>query len=56
MKVMNLSPDITFIGIKPKSIEYGDRMSPEIEKRIPDIISLIYIEIDKYLNLYNIPV
>jgi hydrogenase maturation protease len=48
MKSLKIYPDITIIGIKPKIIEYGDKLSPEIECRIPEIILMIKKEINKY--------
>jgi len=48
METLRIYPDITIIGIKPKSIVYGDKLSPEIECRIPEIILMIKQEINKY--------
>ncbi len=41
--------DISIIGVKPKNIGFGDKLSPEIEKKIPEIISLI-----KKKSVYNL--
>ncbi len=45
MKSLKVCPDITIIGIKPKVITYGDKLSPEIESKIPEIILLIRQEL-----------
>lgn len=41
IKALGIKTDISIIGIKPKNIDFGDRLSPEIEKKIPVIISEI---------------
>lgn len=41
IKAMGTKTDITIIGVKPKSIEFGDSLSPEIERKISEIISEI---------------
>ncbi|MFA5015326.1 MAG: hydrogenase maturation protease [Actinomycetota bacterium] len=41
IKALGIKTDISIIGIKPKSIDFGDRLSPEIERKIPAIISEI---------------
>ena len=48
MEALKIYPDITIIGIKPKIIAYGDKLSPEIEYKIPEIILMIKQEINKY--------
>ena len=45
MNSLKIYPDITLIGIKPKIIDYNDKLSPEIERRIPEIILMIKKEI-----------
>jgi len=45
IKALKINADISIIGVKPKSIDFGDRLSPEIEKKIPEIISIIKKEI-----------
>jgi hydrogenase maturation protease len=44
-KALKMIADISIIGVKPKNIGFGDKLSPEIEKKIPGIISLIRKEI-----------
>jgi len=39
--------NISIIGINPKSIDFGENLSPEIEKKIPDIISMVNKEINR---------
>lgn len=41
IKALKIDADISIIGVKPKKIDFGDRLSPEIEKKIPEIISLV---------------
>jgi hydrogenase maturation protease len=48
MESLKIYPDITIIGIKPKIIAYGDKLSPEIECKIQEIILMIKQEINKY--------
>jgi hydrogenase maturation protease len=50
MKSLRLHPDITIIGIKPKNIMFGDKLSREIECKIPEIITLIRQEVNKYIS------
>ena len=35
------------IGIEPKEIDWGTELSPELKKRIPEIIKVVRREIDK---------
>jgi hydrogenase maturation protease len=48
VKNLNLPTAIKIIGIKPKKIGYGDKLTPEIEKQIPDIITKVKEEVLKY--------
>ncbi|MBM3702471.1 MAG: hydrogenase maturation protease [Actinobacteria bacterium] len=41
LKVLKINADISIIGVRPKNIDFGDRLSPEIEEKIPEIISII---------------
>jgi len=45
IKSLNINPDITIIGIKPRLIDYGEKISPELKCKIPEIISQIKQEI-----------
>ena len=45
IKALKIDADISIIGVKPKKMDFGDRLSPEIEKKIPEIISLVKKEI-----------
>lgn len=45
IKALKIDTDISIIGIKPRSIDFGDRLSPEVEEKIPEIISEIKKEI-----------
>ncbi|TET48901.1 MAG: hydrogenase maturation protease, partial [Actinomycetota bacterium] len=49
-RALKLKTDITIIGIKPLNIELGEGLSPEIEEKIPEIISLIDKTLKKYIN------
>lgn len=49
-RAMKLKTDITIIGIKPLNIEFGEELSPEIQEKIPEIISLV----DQILKQYKI--
>jgi len=48
VKNLNLPTAIRIIGIKPKKIGYSDKLTPEIEKQIPDIITKVKEEVLKY--------
>ena len=50
VRAMKLKTDITIIGINPLNIEFGEELSPEIQGKIPDIISLIDQTIKQYKN------
>jgi hydrogenase maturation protease len=45
VRSLNLNVGIKIIGIKPKNIGYSDKLSPEIEKNIPEIIAKIKEEV-----------
>ncbi|MCL4378534.1 MAG: hydrogenase maturation protease [Actinobacteria bacterium] len=47
MKSLNMTADITIIGIKPKIVDYGEKLSPEIESKIPELI----LKIKQEMNL-----
>jgi hydrogenase maturation protease len=42
---LNLPAEIKIIGIKPKKVCYSDKLSPEIENSIPEIIAKVKEEI-----------
>jgi len=46
IKALKINTDISIIGIKPKNIDFGEKLSPEIEDKIPQIISKIKKEIN----------
>ena len=46
IKALKINADISIIGVKPKKMDFGDRLSPEIEEKIPEIISLVKKEAD----------
>jgi len=41
IKALKINADISIIGVKPKKMDFGDRLSPEIEEKIPEIILLV---------------
>lgn len=47
-RAMKLKTEITIIGIKPLNIELGEGLSPEIQKKIPEIISLVEQTVKQY--------
>lgn len=49
-RALKLKTDITIIGIKPLNIEFGEGLSPEIEEKIPEIISLVDQTLKQYIN------
>ena len=40
-------PDVVIIGVEPKEICWGLELTPELERRVPQIIELILREISK---------
>ena len=51
LKLMSLSgnepAETVIIGIEPKEIEWGTELSPELEKKMPEIVGVILKEIGK---------
>ena len=45
IKALKINADISIIGVKPKKMDFGDKLSTEIEKKIPEIISLVKKEV-----------
>jgi hydrogenase maturation protease len=45
VRKLNLQADIKIIGIKPKNVGYSDKLSPEIENIIPEIIARVIEEV-----------
>jgi hydrogenase maturation protease len=56
LEVINLSgligttPRTTIIGVEPKSLEMGMRLSPEVEAKIPKVIQMIQEEVEASLG------
>lgn len=50
IKALGLNTEIVIIGIKPVNTGFGDSLSPEIENKIPRIISMIKEKIDIWAN------
>ena len=48
VRTLNLPTAIKIIGIKPKKIGYSDKLTPEIENQIPNIIIKVKEEVLKY--------
>ena len=46
MKSMNMKTKAKMIGIKPKSVEFCDKLTEEIESKIPDIVKIVKEEIE----------
>ena len=41
IRALKIEKDLKIIGINPKEIDYGEKLSPQIENKIPQIISMI---------------
>jgi len=41
----NKPSEVVIIGVEPKTVEWGMELSPEIKKKIPEIIELVISEI-----------
>ena len=52
-RALKLKTEIMIIGIKPFNIGFGEKLSPEIEAKIPDIISLVDNTLKDYINDLN---
>ena len=50
-RALKLKTDITIIGVKPLNIEFGERLSAEIEEKIPEIISLVDQTLKEYESI-----
>lgn len=51
LKIMNLfgncPKEVTIIGVEPKVVDYGLKLSPELEKKMPRLMELVLNEINK---------
>jgi hydrogenase maturation protease len=45
IRALKINIDITIIGVKPASTDLGENLSPEVERKIPQIISMVKEEI-----------
>ncbi|GEM_PF-832552 len=50
-RAMKLKTDITIIGIKPLNMEFGEELSPAIQEKIPEMISLVDRALKQYKNI-----
>ena len=41
IRALKIEKDLKIIGINPKEVDYGEKLSPQIENKIPQIISMI---------------
>ena len=41
IRALKIEKDLKIIGINPKEVGYGEKLSPQIENKIPQIISMI---------------
>jgi len=41
IRALKIDKDLKIIGINPKELDYGEKLSPQIENKIPQIISII---------------
>ncbi len=46
LKTLELKTEIRIIGIKPKKVGYSDKISPEIENKLDQIISIVKKEVE----------
>jgi hydrogenase maturation protease len=47
IKTLDLKTKIRIIGIKPEKIGFGENLSPVVEGKIPEIISLVLKEVEE---------
>ena len=50
VKSLKINTDVVVIGIKPKFINFGDKLSSTVKTKIPEIISKIIQEIENFYN------
>jgi Ni,Fe-hydrogenase maturation factor len=43
-------PDCSIIGIEPKSINFGEKLSDEVKQSLPSIIKMVIEEATQYGN------
>ena len=53
VRALKLKTEIIIIGIKPFNIGFGEKLSPEIEAKIPDIILLVDNTLKDYMDPDN---
>ena len=41
IRALKIEKDLKIIGINPKEVYYGEKLSPQIENKIPQIVSMI---------------
>ena len=41
IRALKIEKDLKIIGINPKEVYYGEKLSPQIENKIPQIISMV---------------
>ena len=41
IRALKIEKDLKIIGINPKEVDYGEKLSPQIENKIPQIISMV---------------
>ncbi|NSW81842.1 MAG: HyaD/HybD family hydrogenase maturation endopeptidase [Syntrophothermus sp.] len=49
-KMMGCCPEITVIGIEPKTIDWGTDLSPEVQRRLPRVVELVLQEIERLFS------
>lgn len=50
MNFLGCVPEVTILGIEPKEIDWGLELSPELAKRLPQILQLVTEEIRQNLE------
>ena len=41
IRALKIDKNLKIIGINPKEVDYGEKLSPQIENKIPQIISMV---------------
>jgi Ni,Fe-hydrogenase maturation factor len=45
---LGITAECSIIGVQPKTLDFGDRLSEEVKGSVPEIINLIITEANKY--------
>ena len=54
MSLLGKQPKSTvFIGVEPKVIDYGLELSPEVARKLPEMVELVLKEVEETITLWR---